>query len=373
MSAPLDASKLKITKSTFQKPCPPKDQLTFGKDFTSHMLSIEWDINSGWADPEIKPYGPLSLDPAACVFQYGFELFEGMKAYRDKDNNIRLFRPSKNMSRMNKSAESICLPNFNGDELIELIGKLIDLDKDFVPEGRGYSLYIRPTLIGTTSKLGVGAPDKALLYVICFRAGPYYKTALKLEATDYAVRAWPGGVGDKKLGGNYSPCIKPQLEASSRGYQQNLWLFGPKHYITEAGIMNFFVVIADESGKKELITAPLDGTILEGVTRDSVITLAKERLDPKIWTISERYCTIGELIEASKKGLLVEAFCAGTGAIISPIEAIGWHGKDIEVPLQPGKHIGELTEKVAEWIYKIQYGEESSEWSVVVSSSSLNL
>ncbi len=371
MSAPLDASKLKITKSSSQKTCPPKDQLVFGKYFTKHMLSIEWDINSGWADPEIKPYGPLSLDPAACVFHYAFESFEGMKAYRDNNNNIRIFRPSKNMARMNKSAERICLPTFNGDELIKLIGKLIDLDKDFVPEGRGYSLYIRPTLIGTTSELGVGTPDKALLYVICSPVGPYYKTgfkAVKLEATDYAVRAWPGGVGDNKLGANYAPCIKPQLEAASRGYQQNLWLFGPEHNITEVGTMNFFVVIADESGKKELITAPLDGTILEGVTRDSVINLAKEKLDPKIWTVSERYCTINELIEASKKGLLVEAFGSGTAAVVSPIKAIGWHGKDIEVPLQPGKQTGELTEKVAEWIAKLQYGEDESEWSIVVSA-----
>ncbi|OUM53085.1 hypothetical protein BVG19_g2334 [[Candida] boidinii] len=368
--AKLDSSKLKITKTETPKDKLPNDQLVFGKSFTDHMLAIEWDQKSGWAAPEIKPYGNISLDPSSCVFHYAFELFEGLKAYRDSEGKIRMFRPDKNMDRMNKSAERICLPTFDSEELITLIGKLISLDGSFIPEGRGFSLYIRPTLIGTTAGLGVGTPDKALLFVICSPVGPYYKTgfkAVRLEATDYATRAWPGGVGDKKLGANYAPCIKPQLEAGERGYQQNLWLFGPEHNVTEVGTMNFFVVFKDsKTGKKELVTAPLDGTILEGVTRDSVLALAREKLNPDEWEVNERYCSIQEIADRSDKGELVEAFGSGTAAVVSPIKEIGWKGKAIDVPLLPGQQNGELTKQVADWIAELQYGIVKSDWSRVV-------
>lgn len=371
MSAPLDASKVKITKNTNPSKPTPNDKLVFGQTFTDHMLAIEWTKEKGWDVPEIKPYGNLSLDPSACVFHYAFELFEGLKAYRTPDNKITMFRADKNMERMNKSAARICLPTFESEELIKLIGKLIEQDKRLVPEGQGYSLYIRPTMIGTTSGLGVGTPNKALLYVITSPVGPYYKTgfkAVKLEATDYATRAWPGGVGDKKLGANYAPCILPQLQAAERGYQQNLWLFGPEKNITEVGTMNVFFAFKDSAtGKKELVTAPLDGTILEGVTRDSVLTLAREKLDPKEWTVSERYYTITEVAERAAKGELVEAFGSGTAAVVSPIKEIGWQGKDIQVPLLPGEQSGALTKQVASWIADIQYGREKhGNWSKVV-------
>ncbi|QLG75103.1 hypothetical protein HG535_0H04300 [Zygotorulaspora mrakii] len=368
---PLDASKLKIVnKSTPSKP-RPNDELVFGQTFTDHMLTIEWTKAKGWDVPEIKPYGNLSLDPSACVFHYAFELFEGLKAYKTSDNKITLFRPDMNMKRMNKSAARICLPTFDSDQLIALIGKLIEQDKHLVPEGKGYSLYIRPTLIGTTAGLGVSTPDRALLYVLTSPVGPYYKTgfkAVKLEATDYATRAWPGGVGDKKLGANYAPCILPQLEAAKRGYQQNLWLFGPEKYITEVGTMNvFFAFKNSKTGKKELVTAPLDGTILEGVTRDSVLSLARENLDPNEWEVNERYYSINEVAEKAEKGELLEAFGSGTAAVVSPIKEIGWQGKDINVPLLPGEQSGPLTKKVAQWIADIQYGRKTKDnWSRVV-------
>ena len=183
------------------------------------------------------------------------------------------------MIRMNSSAERIALPTFDGEELQKLIDKLLVLDQGFVPEGKGYSLYLRPTLIGTSASLGVGTPDRALLYVIASPVGPYYSSGFKpvsLEATDYAVRAWPGGVGDKKLGANYAPCIKPQMEAAQKGFQQNLWLFGEEGYITEVGTMNVFFAFANDDGTKELVTAPLDGMILPGVTRDSVLELCRK-------------------------------------------------------------------------------------------------
>ncbi|RLV95818.1 Branched-chain-amino-acid aminotransferase cytosolic [Spathaspora sp. JA1] len=363
----IDSTKLTIECTSNPKPKLAKEDLIFGKYFTDHMLEIEWDSQSGWATPKISPYHTLNLDPSTIVFHYAFELFEGMKAYRDNNGKIRTFRGDKNMIRMNKSAERIALPTFDGEELLKCIDKFLLLDSDFVPEGKGYSLYLRPTLIGTTASLGVGVPDKALLYVIASPVGPYYSSGFKpvsLEATDYAVRAWPGGVGDKKLGANYAPCVKPQLEAASRGFAQNLWLFGKEGYITEVGTMNVFFVFKDQQGKKELVTAPLDGTILEGVTRDSILELARDRLDSDEWVISERKYTIGEVEERANKGELVEAFGAGTAAVVSPIKNIGFRdGRNIEVPVALGNS-GELTSQVAEWIRKIQYGEEAyKDWS----------
>lgn len=366
--ARLDASKLQITKTTAPREKLPKEQLVFGKTFTDHMLEVEWTASEGWGIPKILPYHNFSLDPASVVLHYAFELFEGMKAYRDPQGNIRTFRPNKNMDRMNLSADRVALPTFDNEELLKLIDQFLLVDQSFVPEGAGYSLYLRPTMIGTTAGLGVGVPDRALLYVIASPVGPYYATGFKpvsLEATDYAVRAWPGGVGNKKLGANYAPCIKPQLEAAGRGYQQNLWLFGEEGYITEVGTMNAFFVFKNADGTKELATAPLDGTILEGVTRDSILALARARLPSSEWTISERKFTMAEVKERASKGELVEAFGSGTAAVVSPINNIGWKGEDIPVPVAAGNS-GELTQQVGEWIRKLQYGEEEhSDWSRV--------
>ncbi|GMM28639.1 branched-chain-amino-acid transaminase [Martiniozyma asiatica (nom. inval.)] len=368
--AGLDATKLKITKTATPKTRLPNEELVFGQTFTDHMLCIPHNKKTGWGVPEIKPYGPLTLDPSSCVFHYAFELFEGLKAYKDAQGNVRMFRVDKNMARMNKSAERICLPTFDSEELTKLIGELLKVDNRFIPSEKGYSLYLRPTLIGTSAGLGVHTPEESLLFVICSPVGPYYKTgfkAVRLEATDYATRAWPGGVGDKKLGANYAPCVKPQLEAAERGYQQNLWLFGPEKNVTEVGTMNFFCVLRDAAtGKKELVTAPLDGTILEGVTRDSILSLARERLSADEWIISERYCTINEIAEKAEKGDLLEAFGSGTAAVVSPIKEIGYAGKDIAVPLLPGEQSGALTKQVAQWIQELQYGDVESEWSRVI-------
>lgn len=333
------------------------------------MLSIEWNATEGWLAPRIIPYQNLSLDPASCVFHYAFECFEGMKAYKDKDGQIRLFRPHKNMERFNKSAARIALPTFTGPNLVDLIAQLAKLESRFIPDARGYSLYLRPTMIGTQKTLGVGEPGSALLYVIASPVGPYYPTGFKavsLEATDYAVRAWPGGVGDKKLGANYAPCIVPQREAMSRGFQQNLWLFGEEEFVTEVGTMNFFVALADrETGRKELVTAPLDGTILEGVTRDSVLSLAREKLAPEGWTVSERKYTMADLDEAAREGRLIEAFGAGTAAIVSPVRTISWRGKLINCGLRENEESGEVASKMKAWIEARQYGDEEHEWSYV--------
>lgn len=225
---PLWADALQITETTTPKQLTPNNELVFGRTFTDHMLTCEWTAADGWMPPRITPYQNFSLDPATCVFHYAFECFEGMKAYKDRQGHVRLFRPEKNMARMNKSSARIALPTFEGDKMIELIKKLCEIDQRFIPSDKGYSLYLRPTMIGTQRTLGVGPPGSAMFFCIASPVGPYYPTgfkAISLEATTYAVRAWPGGVGASKLGANYAPCIVPQMQAAQRGFHQNLWLF----------------------------------------------------------------------------------------------------------------------------------------------------
>ncbi|KAG7666204.1 BAT22 [[Candida] subhashii] len=368
MSAPLDASQLQITKTTKPSTPLPKEQLVFGKSFTDHILEIEWTQESGWGTPTITPYHTFSLDPATCVLHYSFELFEGLKAYRDSEGKIRTFRVNKNMERMNRSAKRAALPTFDGDEFQKLLHKFLQVEERFVPEGFGYSLYLRPTLIGTSIGLGVSAPTKALLYCIASPVGPYFSAGFKpvsLEATDYAVRAWPKGVGSYKLGANYVSCIEPQMEAAKRGHSQNLWLFGEEGYITEVGAMNVFFAFENEDGTKELVTPPLDGMILPGVTRDSALELARTKLDSKVWQVNERSLTIHEVKARADKGQLIEAFGTGTAAIVSPIDEIEYKGETIKVPVAAGTS-GELTLQINNWIKDIQYGvEQFKDWSKV--------
>ncbi|SMQ46443.1 unnamed protein product [Zymoseptoria tritici ST99CH_1A5] len=373
----VDVSQLSITKTTNPKPITPKNELIFGHTFTDHMMALEWTAAEGWLAPRITPYQNLSLDPATCVLHYAFEAFEGMKAYKDKQGNVRLFRPDRNMARLNKSVARIALPTFDGKAVIELIKQLVKVDERFIPSDRGYSLYIRPNMIGTQRTLGVGPPGSAMLYVIASPVGPYYPTGFKavsLEATDYAVRAWPGGVGASKLGANYAPCIVPQMQAAARGFHQNLWLFQEvdpatgkvEDYVTEVGTMNIFACIKNKDGQKEIMTAPLDGTILEGVVRDSVLTLARERLGPQGWKISERKFTMGEMVEAANEGRLLEVFGSGTAATVSPVRAISYKGKLVDCGLPENSEVGPIALQMKDWIEGIQYGEEEHEWSVKV-------
>lgn len=368
--APLDASKLKIEETASRKTYPAPEDLVFGKVFTDHMLTIEWTQNEGWGTPVIKPYQNLPLDPAASVLHYAFECFEGMKAFKNEKGSVTLFRPDMNMKRLNTSGKRIALPEFDAEQMIELLKKFVKLEQDIIPSRRGYSLYLRPAFIGTNAELGVKHPSKALLYVIASPVGPYYPggfKAVSLQASEHAVRAWPGGVGNKKLGANYAPTIVPQDQAAEKGYEQVLWLFGEDEIVTEAGTMNAFFVFKDpSSGKKELVTCPLDGTILEGITRASILELGKERLDPNEWIVNERYFTMKEVEQKANEGNLVEAFGAGTAAVVSPIKAIGYKGKDIQIPLQEGKEAGPLAEQMANWVAEIQYGLVEHDWNYKV-------
>eukprot|EP00941_MAST-03F_sp_MAST-3F-sp1_P004063 g4063.t1 len=368
----INPSKLEIHKTSAPKAKPKNESLEFGKVFTDHMLEIDWDVKNGWAAPQIKPYGDVLISPASSALHYGLQCFEGMKAYRDSSGDIRLFRPDCNMERLNSSMERLFLPTFDGDKFLECIKELIKLDKDWVPEGEGYSLYIRPTGISTQPTLGVGQALSARLFCILSPVGPYFPEGVKpvkLFANSKNARAFPGGTGNVKVGGNYGATIGPQLDAARMGFSQVLWLFGEKHQVTEVGVMNLFVLWekADGSGL-ELVTAPLDGTILPGVTRRSVLDLARKW---KLFDVSERVFYMKDLTDAIEDGRIVEAFGVGTAAVVSPIELIHYENKDYIVPLDKNDSnasIGKVAKRVLDELTDIQYGKIPAPdgWSVKI-------
>lgn len=368
-AAKLDASAVQITRTDSPKAKLPKEKLTFGTTFSDHMLEIDWAEGKGWGTPKIHPYQSLSIDPAASVLHYALECFEGMKAYKDGDGKARLFRPNKNMERMNNSMRRLHLPTFEGDQLQELIAELVRVDKDWIPDGEGFSLYIRPTGISTHNFLGVGPAKAAKIFVILSPVGPYYPegfAAVTLFADNHNTRAWPGGTGDAKVGGNYGPTISPQMQAAQKGYSQVLWLFGDKHEVTEVGTMNMFVHWINEDGEKELVTAPLDGTILPGVTRDSILHMARNL--PGVGKVSERKYFMPELAKACNEGRVLEAFGCGTAAVVSPIKLIHWDGTDYHVPVNKETDSGPLCHQFWDDLVGIQYGrlEGPEGWSVVI-------
>lgn len=320
--AELDASKLTYTYTTNPRSVPDEANACAGDETicTDHMITAEWKLSTGWLAPELRPYGPLSLMPTASVLHYATECFEGLKAYRGYDGRLRLFRPDCNADRMLMSSLRISLPGFPPRELERLIIALMSVDgAKWLPRDRpGSFLYLRPSVIGTQPQLGVQAPRKAMLVITASFMPrmdmPVGGMRLRTNPGDM-IRAWVGGFGYAKVGANYGPSLLATNEARSKGYGQILWLFGPENYCTEAGASNFFVIIRakeSEGGRLQLITAPLDDKlILDGVTRRSVLQLAKERLAGEIEVVERKY-TIDELLEASSEGRLVESFAAGT-------------------------------------------------------------
>lgn len=345
------------------QPKPDVNALQFGKHFTDHMLKIEFHESAGgWQQPIISPLEYLSLHPAAKVLHYAIELFEGMKAYRGQDGRIRIFRPELNMARMNASAVRSGLPQFDSEELIKCLSRLISIDQEWVPHSEAASLYIRPTLIGTEPTLGVGAPTSALLYVILCPVGPYFGSShvkpISLMADPQFIRAWPGGVGDKKMGSNYAPTIHVQNEAISKGLQQVLWLYGKDFQLTEAGTMNVFVVIKNDNGERELITPPLNGLILPGITRHSILQLSREW---NAYKVNERNITMGEIIQLSQEHRLLEVFGAGTACIVSPVSSIRFQEKTIEIPTI--EHNEPVYARILKTLTDIQYGRVDHPWA----------
>lgn len=367
--APIDASKITIERTTTPGTMLPKEDLAFGATFSDHMLEIDWTKEDGWGAPVIRPFQDFKISPAASVFHYALECFEGMKAYLDEDNNIRLFRPDMNMKRMNTSVDILDMPQFDGEEVIECIKKLVVVDKSWIPKGNGYSLYLRPTVISTHPYIGVAPANSVKLFVIMSPVGPYYKTGfapVKLLADPANVRAWPGGTGNCKVGGNYAMGIRPGQNAVKQGYAQILWLFGDDLQVTEVGTMNQFFLWINKEGNKELITAKLDGTILPGVTRDSILQLCRAKGE---FLVTERRYTLPEVIDAVNEGRMIEAFGAGTAAIVSPVEGFSYDGTEYAIPLDPSNPdagVGPLTKEMAETLMDIQYGRKAHEWSVKV-------
>ncbi|KAI5120861.1 hypothetical protein M0805_008234 [Coniferiporia weirii] len=370
--AELDPSRLTVNLTTSPKPIPDPSTLVFGQTFSDHMLVASFDPSTGWSAPVIQPYQSLQLDPASSCFQYCTNLFEGMKAYLGQDGIPRLFRPELNMKRMKSSAERVALPPFDTDALLALIKKLVAVDHRWIPALPGHSLYIRPTMIGTRASIGLAASTHAMIYIICSPTGPFFgvdSRRVSLYAVHDSIRAWPGGTGGYKLGINYAPTFEPQRRAAARGYMQVLWLFGEDHRITEAGAMNFFVVIKREDGELDLITPPLDGTILPGVTRASVLALVGAHsaqtplpgLSPTLrFHTQERVITMHELKELSAKGVLLEAFSVGTAAIVASVDRIGYDEGDIVLPEQ-----SPVADSLLDRIEAIQEGRfEWEGWSV---------
>ncbi|XP_029015116.1 branched-chain-amino-acid aminotransferase, mitochondrial isoform X1 [Betta splendens] len=364
------ASSFKAADLTFERnpschPKPDPSKLVFGKHFSDHMLTIYWSEQNGWEAPQIKPFQNLSLHPASSALHYSIELFEGMKAFRGADNRIRLFRPMLNMERMHRSAERCCLPTFDKGELQECIRKLVEVDQEWVPYSQDASLYIRPTFIGTEPSLGVSRAGKALIFVIIGPVGPYFATGsfnpVSLLADPSFVRAWKGGVGAYKMGGNYGPTIAVQSEAVKRGCQQVLWLYGDQEEITEVGTMNLFIYWTNDKGERELVTPPLDGLILPGVTRQSLLDLARGWAEFKV---TERTMSMKELLTALDAGRVLEVFGAGTACVVCPVGSLLYKGKTYNIPTM--KNGPDLAKRFYKELTDIQYGRTPSDWAPLV-------
>ena len=351
---------IKITRTTAPKAKPDQSNLGFGKIFTDHMFVMQYTEGKGWHDAEIIPYQNLSLAPSAMVFHYGQEMFEGLKAYLGADGKVYLFRPDMNAKRTNATNDRLCIPNLPIEDFVEAVKAIVSVDKDWIPTEPGTSLYIRPFIIATDEFLGV-APSKTYKFIIILSpSGAYYANGLNpvgIWIEDDYVRAVRGGIGFAKTGGNYAASLKAQVKAHDDGYSQVLWLDGvERKYIEEVGAMNIFFKI---DGK--IVTPELSGSILPGITRDSVINLCKHWGLP----VEERKISVDELIAAVKNGTLEEVFGSGTAAVISPVGKLRY--KD-EVFVIGENKIGEVSQKIYDAITGIQLGkaEDPFGWRVEV-------
>ena len=321
----------------------------FGSKFTEHMVLIDWDKDQGWHDARVVPYGPIPLEPSAAVFHYGQEIFEGMKAYRHEDGSVWTFRPERNAERFNASARRLALPELPPTTFIDAIKELVTIDEPWVPPaGSGEtSLYLRPFMIATEEALGVRPSNKALFCVIASPAGAYFAGGLKpvsLWVSELYVRAAPGGTGAAKCGGNYGASLASQAEGMENGCDQVVFLDAVEHtYVEELGGMNLFFVYADG----RIVTPELSGTILPGITRSSLVELARERGHD----VQERKFSIDEWRDGVASGEITEVFACGTAAVISPVGRLAWNGGELEMP---DSH--EVTMSLREELLDIQYG-----------------
>ena len=359
-SSKLTAKDIKIEKTNQPKIKPPPSDMLFGKNFSDHMFTLEYSKDKGWHDPKIVPYGNISLSPAAMVFHYGQELFEGLKAYRTETGKIQLFRPEKNVARMNWTCDRLCIPELDPEFALEAIKEIVKFDSDWTPTEPEYSLYIRPFIFATDPYIGVRPSSTYLFVIILSPVGAYYPEGInpvKIYVETEYVRAVKGGLGFAKAGANYAASLKAQGKAKEIGYAQVMWLDGiERKYVDEVGTMNVFFAM-----NNKIITPSLDGSILPGVTRDSVIHLLKD------WgyTVEERKLALSEIVEANKNGTLSEAFGTGTAAVISPIGELNDSGNKININ---NGEIGPLARKLYDTLTGIQWGkiEDKYGWTVEI-------
>jgi branched-chain amino acid aminotransferase len=330
------------------KPKIDQSKLGFGIHFTDHMFNMDYTSDLGWHNPRIEPYAPFVLDPATMVLHYGQGIFEGMKAYRTGSSDVQLFRPRDNFTRLNYSARKLCMPEIDVDLSLKALKDLLGVEKDWVPSAPGTSLYIRPTMIATDPFLGVRASYSYRFYIILSPVGAYYAEGfnpIKIQVTREHVRAVRGGVGDTKTMGNYAASLLAGQKAAEAGYTQVLWLDGVEQkYVEEVGSMNIFFVI-----NNELITPELSGSILPGITRDSVLALAGQ------WgmTVREQKIAIDDVLEAHRAGTLTEVFGSGTAAVISPVGELKY--EDNILAIGDGS-VGPMAQKFFDAMTDIQYG-----------------
>lgn len=345
--------KIDVELNTKRKSLPAAKELNFGKYFSDHMFTARFQKDKGWYDAKVTPYTPLSMDPAACVLHYGQALFEGLKAFRQQDQTIAIFRPEFNWERMCKGANRLVMQAPPKELWMDGISELLKVDEACVPQERGTSMYIRPTLIGTEGFLGVRPSNEYLFFVILSPVSSYYSEGsdpIRIWIEPEYTRAAPGGLGNTKAAANYAGSLKAALDAKANGFAQVLWLDVTKTHVEEVGTMNVFFVIGDE-----VITPALDGTILEGGTREVTLQLLRK----KGLKVSERKLTLAEVRKAAESGNLKEAFGTGTAAVISPIGELA--SKDFKLKL-PG--LGSVSKFLYDEITGIHYGEkpDPSQW-----------
>lgn len=339
---------ISITKTTTPKQKPDQSDLGFGRYFSDHMFIMDYTEGKGWHDARIVPYQPLVIDPSAMVLHYGQAIFEGLKAYKAADGRTLLFRPEKNMERINTSNDRICIPPIDVDFAVKAISELVKVDEAWVPTAPDTSLYIRPFIIANDPFLGVRPADSYMFIVILSPVGAYYPEGLapvKIYVENEFVRAVKGGLGFAKTPANYASSLKAQQGAKKKGYTQVLWLDGvERKYIEEVGTMNVFFKI-----NGEVITPELNGSILSGITRMSVIELLKSLG----YKVTERRISVTEIYEANAKGELEEIFGTGTAAVISPVGELNWNGNIITIN---NGETGELSKKLYDELTDLQWG-----------------
>ena len=338
-----------VARNARPKTRPADDALGFGQVFTDHMFMMEYDEERGWHDGRIVPYAPFSMDPACCVLHYAQAVFDGLKAFRGDDGQVRMFRADRHAARLNRSCDLLCIPPLDPALVEASFRALVGVDADWVPAKRGTAIYVRPTVIATDTFLGVHPSHSYLYYVILSPVGAYYKEGLnpvKIMATAEHVRAVPGGLGAAKTAANYAASLYAGREAARKGYAQVLWLDGRDHeFLDEVGSMNIMLRLGDT-----VVTPPLSsGAILDGVTRDSVLQLLRSWGVP----VEERAVSIHEVMDAHRDGTLAEMWGTGTAVVISPVGELGYGDHRMVIN---GGQIGELTNRLYQAITSIQYG-----------------